>query len=93
MLPLPLHTILEDFYFSPPNFFQITILSKKFEFPTYIFTFSAQDSDLEWFFWRSKHPPVSSDLKPPSLTKRATKMKRNLVLHTLKLFLGSKTIA
>ena len=27
--------------------------------------FSAQDSDLEYLFWRSKNPPVSSDLKPP----------------------------
>jgi hypothetical protein len=29
------------------------------------FKFSAQDSDLEYLFWRSKTPPVSSDLKPP----------------------------
>ena len=29
------------------------------------FKFSAQDSDLEYLFWRSKNPPVSSDLKPP----------------------------
>ena len=28
------------------------------------FKFSAQDSDLEYLFWRSKNPPVSSDLKP-----------------------------
>ena len=30
-----------------------------------LFKFSAQDSDLENLFWRSKSPPVSSDLKPP----------------------------
>ena len=35
-----------------------TVLGGKFEF-------SAQDSDLEYLFWRSKKPPVSSDLKPP----------------------------
>ena len=29
------------------------------------FKFSAQDSDLEYLFWKSKNPPVSSDLKPP----------------------------
>jgi hypothetical protein len=29
------------------------------------FKFFAQDSDLEYLFWRSKNPPVSSDLKPP----------------------------
>ena len=29
------------------------------------FKFSAQDSDLEYLFWRSKNSPVSSDLKPP----------------------------
>ena len=29
------------------------------------FKFSAQDSDLEYLFWRCKNPPVSSDLKPP----------------------------
>jgi hypothetical protein len=35
-----------------------TVLGGKFEF-------SAQDSDLEYLLWRSKNPPVSSDLKPP----------------------------
>ena len=30
-----------------------------------LFKFSAQDSDLEYLFWRSKNSPVSSDLKPP----------------------------
>jgi hypothetical protein len=29
------------------------------------FKFPAQDSDLEYLIWRSKNPPVSSDLKPP----------------------------
>jgi hypothetical protein len=29
------------------------------------FKFSAQDSDLEYLFWRCKNPPVSSDLEPP----------------------------
>jgi hypothetical protein len=29
------------------------------------FKFSAQDSDLEYLFWKRKNPPVSSDLKPP----------------------------
>ena len=29
------------------------------------FEFSAQDSDLEYFFWQLKNSPVSSDLKPP----------------------------
>ena len=29
------------------------------------FKFSAQDSILEHLSWRSKNPPVSSDLKPP----------------------------
>ena len=28
------------------------------------FKFSAQDSDLEYLFWRCKNSPVSSDLKP-----------------------------
>ena len=32
-----------------------------------IFKFSVQDSDLENLSWRSKNPPVSSDLKPPLL--------------------------
>ena len=35
-----------------------TALGGKFKFP-------AQDSDLEYLFWRSKNPPVSSDFKPP----------------------------
>ena len=26
-----------------------------------LFKFSAQDSDLEYLFWRSKNPPVSSE--------------------------------
>ena len=30
-----------------------------------LFQFSAQDSNLEYLFWRSKHSPVSSDIKPP----------------------------
>ena len=34
------------------------------------FKFSAQDSDLEYLFWRSKNPPVSSDLKPPLIHHR-----------------------
>jgi hypothetical protein len=34
-----------------------------------LFKFSAQDSDLEYLFWRSKNPPVSSDLKPPLVKK------------------------
>ena len=29
------------------------------------FKFSAHDSNLEYLSWRSKNPPVSSDLKPP----------------------------
>ena len=29
------------------------------------FEFFAQDSDLEYLFWRSKNSPLSSDLKPP----------------------------
>ena len=29
------------------------------------FNFFAQDSDLEYLFWRSKNPPLSLDLKPP----------------------------
>ena len=33
-----------------------------------LFKFSAHDSDLEHLFWRSKNPPVSSDLKPPLTT-------------------------
>ena len=33
------------------------------------FKFSAQDSDLEYLFWRCKNPPVSSDLNPPLTTK------------------------
>ena len=33
----------------------------------YVFKFSAQDSDLEYLFRRSKNSPVSSDLKPPLL--------------------------
>ena len=34
------------------------------------FKFSAQDTDLEYLFWRSKNPPVSSDLKPPLASKK-----------------------
>ena len=30
-----------------------------------LFKFSAQNSDLEYLFWRTKNPPVSSDLKSP----------------------------
>ena len=33
-----------------------------------LFKFSAQDSDLEYLFWRCKNSPVSSDLKPPLAT-------------------------
>ena len=35
-----------------------TVLGRKFKY-------SAQDSDLKYLIWRSKNPPVSSDLKPP----------------------------
>ena len=34
-----------------------------------LFKFSAQDCDLEYLFWRTKNPPVSSDLKPPLVKK------------------------
>ena len=30
-----------------------------------LFKFSAQNSDLEYLFWKCKKFPVSSDLKPP----------------------------
>ena len=33
--------------------------------PNPVFKFSAQDSDLEYLFWRSKNSPVSIDFKPP----------------------------
>ena len=36
-----------------------------------LFKFSAQNSDLEYLFWRTKNPPISSDLKPP-LVENAT---------------------
>ena len=54
---------LEDFYISKiniPNPYPelFTDLGGKFKF-------SAQDSDLEYLFWRCKNPPVSSDLQPP----------------------------
>ena len=39
------------------------------------FKFSAQDRDLEYLFWRSKNPPVISDLKPP-LSEHARLMGR-----------------
>ena len=29
------------------------------------FKFFAQDSELEYLYWRNKKPPSSSDLKPP----------------------------
>ena len=29
------------------------------------FKFSAQDRDLEYFFWRNKNPALPSDLQPP----------------------------
>ena len=54
---------LEDFYISKiniPNPYPelFTDLGGKFKF-------SAQDSDLEYLFWRCKNPPVSSELQPP----------------------------
>ena len=43
--------------------------AKKLNFPpktvNNLFKFSAQDSDLEYLFWRRKNSPVSSNLKPP----------------------------
>ena len=41
-----------------------TVLGGKLKFP-------AQDSDLEYLFWRSKNPPVFSELKPPLVVKLA----------------------
>ena len=35
-----------------------------------MFEFSAQDSDLEYLFYRTKNPPVSSELKPPLVSTR-----------------------
>ena len=35
-----------------------------------LFKFSAQNSDLEYLFWRSKNPPLSSDLKLPLVIKK-----------------------
>ena len=63
--------MLENFYFAKiniPNYYleqkveiSCTVLGGKFKFP-------AQDSDLEYLFWRSKNPPVSSNLKQPLST-------------------------
>jgi hypothetical protein len=33
------------------------------------FKFFVQDSDLEYWFWRCKNPPASSDLKPTLMDK------------------------
>ena len=35
-----------------------------------LFKFSAQDSDLEYLYWRSKKPTVSSGLKPPLVLEK-----------------------
>ena len=32
-----------------------------------LFKFQAQDNDLEYLFWQCKKPPVSSEIKPPSV--------------------------
>ena len=34
------------------------------------FKFSAQDIDLEYLFWQQKNSSVSSDLKPPLVSKK-----------------------
>jgi hypothetical protein len=52
---------LEGFYFS-----KINIPNHYPEAVNNLFKFSAQDSDLEYLFWRRKNSPVSSDLKPPT---------------------------
>ena len=49
-----------------------TALGGKFKFP-------AHDSDLEYLFWRSKNPPVSSDFKPPLSTYK--NLPKNLVVN------------
>jgi hypothetical protein len=41
------------------------------------FKFSAQDSDLEYLFWRIKNPPVSSVLKPPLGNIRTSKLAKS----------------
>ena len=53
---------LEDFYISKIN---IPNHYREPKSVNNLFKFSAQDSDLEYLFWRCKNPPVSSDLKPP----------------------------
>ena len=55
--------LLQNKYSKSPSWAEnlnklFTVLGGKFKF-------SAQDSDLEYLFWRSKNPPVSSDLNPP----------------------------
>ena len=56
---------------SPKKIFQITILSRKFKFPAHnkLFKLSALDSYLEYLFWRSKNPQVSSEIIPPLATR------------------------
>ena len=60
--------ILENFSFSKiniPNHYPEQIIWKLFTVLGRKFKFSAQDSDLEYLYWRSNNPTVSSDLKPP----------------------------
>ena len=51
----------------PKQIFQITILNLKFEFPAHnnLFKFQAQNSDLEYLFWRSEKCMALSEKKPP----------------------------
>ena len=69
---------LEDFYISKIN---IPNHYREPKSVNNLFKFSAQDSDLEYLFWRSKNPSVSSDLKPP-LEGRAG------ILKNISVFLG-----
>ena len=49
-----------------------TVLGEKFKF-------SAQDSDLEYLSWRSKNPPVSSDLKIPLVVVLPLNQRANIL--------------
>jgi hypothetical protein len=59
---------LENFFLLQDKYSKSLSLAENLKFPPKtvynLFKFSAQDSDLEYLFWRGKSSPISSDLTP-----------------------------
>ena len=58
------------------------------------FKFSAQDSNLEYLFWRSKNLPVSSDIIPPKENGNKSTFKNwnDKLMHKMEIVLPKRAL-